>query len=175
VIVQLCARRWNFEWAVNRRAVEGLGGMAIEGVIICAVGTLSLGAIGANVGPLIILALAASGWSVFVTLVIGRRIFPQHWFEHSIPEFGESQGMLACGFVMLDMVDPKRQTDVVRGYSYRQIITRPILGGGFVTALSVPLIDRFGLPAFAIAAAAITVALIAWGMGRRARAIAVGG
>ena len=166
VIVQLCARRFDFEWAVNRRAVEGLGGIAIDGVIICAVGTLSLGAIGANIGPLIIMAVAAIGWSVFVTLVIGRRIFRQHWFEHSIPEFGESQGMLACGFVMLDMVDPSRQTDVVRGYSYRQIITRPILGGGFMTALAVPLIDRIGLPAFTIAAAAVTVALIAWGIKR---------
>jgi hypothetical protein len=38
VIVQLCARRFDFEWAVNRRAVEGIGGMAIDGVIICAVG-----------------------------------------------------------------------------------------------------------------------------------------
>src|SRR5262245_17954206 len=166
VIVQLCARRYNFEWAVNRRAVEGIGGMAIDGVIICAVGTLSLGAIGAYIGPLIILAIAAIGWSVFVTLVIGRRIFRQHWFEHSIPEFGESQGMLACGFVMLDMVDPSRQTDVVRGYSYRQIITRPILGGGFMTALAVPLIDRIGLPAFTIATAAVAGALIAWGIKR---------
>jgi glutamate:Na+ symporter, ESS family len=166
VIVQLCARRYDFEWAVNRRAVEGLGGIAIDGVIICAVGTLSLGAIGANIGPLIIMAVAAIGWSVFVTLVIGRRIFRQHRFEHSIPEFGESQGMLACGFVMLDMVDPSRQTDVVRGYSYRQIITRPILGGGFMTALAVPLINRIGLPAFTIAAAAVTVALIAWGIKR---------
>src|SRR5215467_2622387 len=166
VLVQLCARRYDFEWAVNRRAVEGLGGMAIDGVIICAVGTLSLGAIGAYVGPLIILAAAAIGWSVFVTLVVGRRIFRQHWFEHSIPEFGESQGMLACGFVMLDMVDPSRETDVVRGYSYRQIITRPILGGGFMTALAVPLIARFGLPAFTIATAAITLALIAWGTKR---------
>ena len=92
--------------------------------------------------------------------------FRQHWFEHSIPEFGESQGMLACGFVMLDMVDPSRETDVVRGYSYRQIITRPILGGGFMTALAVPLINRIGLPAFTIAAAAVTVALIAWGLRR---------
>lgn len=166
VIVQLCARRYNFEWAVNRRAVEGLGGMAIDGVIICAVGTLSLGAIGAYVVPLIILAIAAIGWSVFVTMFIGRRIFPRHWFEHSIPEFGESQGMLACGFVMLDMVDPSRQTDVVRGYSYRQIITRPILGGGFITALAVPLIERWGLPVFTIIAATITAALTAWGMKR---------
>ena len=155
VLVQLCARRYDFEWAVNRRAVEGLGGMAIDGVIICAVGTLSLGAIGANVGPLLILAAASIAWSVFLALVIGRRVFPQHWFEHSIAEFGESQGMLACGFVMVDMVDPSRQTDVVRGYSYRQIITRPILGGGFMTALAVPLIDRFGPPAFTIATALV--------------------
>jgi hypothetical protein len=75
------------------------------------------------VAPLIILAVAAIGWSVFLT-------------------------------------------DVVRGYSYRQIITRPILGGGFVTALAVPLINRFGLPAFTIAAAAMTAALIAWGIKR---------
>src|SRR5262247_1301050 len=166
VLVQLCARRYKFEWAVNRRAVEGLGGIAIDGVVICAIGTLSLTPLGANIGPLIILAIAAVGWSVFVTLVIGRRIFPQHWFEHSVAEFGESQGMLATGFVMVDMVDPSRQTDVVRGYSYRQIITRPILGGGFMTALAVPLIHLFGLPVFTIATAAVTVGLTVWGIKR---------
>ncbi|HWK48926.1 MAG TPA: sodium/glutamate symporter [Steroidobacter sp.] len=166
VIVQLCARRYNFEWAVNRRAVEGLGGIAIDGVIVCAVGTLSVGAIGAHIGPLIVLAIASIGWSIFMTLVVGRLIFPKHWFEHSIAEFGESQGMLACGFVMVDMVDPARQTDVVRGYSYRQIITRPIVGGGFMTALSVPLIDLWGLPAFTIACTTVTAALTAWGIRR---------
>jgi hypothetical protein len=35
-----------------------------------------------------------------------------------------------------------------------------------MTALAVPLIDRVGLPAFTIAAAAVTGALIAWGMNR---------
>jgi ESS family glutamate:Na+ symporter len=166
VLVQLSARRFNFEWAVNRRAVEGLGGIAIDGVVICAIGTLSLDPLGANIGPLAILAIAAVVWSIFVAMIIGRRIFQQHWFEHSIAEFGESQGMLATGFVMVDMVDPSRQTDVVRGYSYRQIITRPILGGGFMTALAVPLIAGIGLPAFTIAAAAVTVAMIAWGITR---------
>jgi hypothetical protein len=54
-------------------------------VVICAIGTLSLGAIGANIGPLIIMAVVAIGWSVFVTLVLGRRMFRQHWFEHPSP------------------------------------------------------------------------------------------
>jgi len=166
VIVQLCAMRSGFEWAVNRRAVEGLGGIAIDGIVICAIGTLSLAALGANIGPLIILSLASVAWSVFLALVIGRRIFPLHWFEHSIAEFGESQGNVATGFVMVDMVDPARQTDVARGYSYRQLITRPIIGGGFVSALAVPLIASWGLPAFTIVATAITLALITWGSRR---------
>jgi hypothetical protein len=43
-----------------------------------------------------------------------------------------------------------------------------VVGGGFVTALAVPLIDVFGLLAFTIGAAAITVALTVWGMRRGA-------
>jgi hypothetical protein len=39
-----------------------------------------------------------------------------------------------------------------------------------VTALAVPLIDRMGLPAFTIAAAAIAGALTVWGMKRAGRA-----
>ncbi|HEY0938612.1 MAG TPA: sodium/glutamate symporter [Steroidobacter sp.] len=171
VLVQLFATRFSFQWAVNRRAVEGLGGIAIDGIVICAIGTLSLGALGANLGPLILLAIASVAWSIFLALVIGRHIFPRHWFEHSMAEFGESQGNVATGFVMLDMVDPARNTDVARAYSYRQLITRPIVGGGFLTALAVPLIDLWGLAMFTIIAVTITVGLVLWGM----RRVAVGG
>jgi hypothetical protein len=41
-----------------------------------------------------------------------------------------------------------------------------MLGGGFITALAVPMIDRIGLPAFTIAAAAIAGSLIVWGIKR---------
>jgi ESS family glutamate:Na+ symporter len=166
VLVQLCAVRFNFEWAVNRRAVEGLGGLAIDGIVICAIGTLSLAALGDSIGPLLVLAVASVAWSVFVAMVIGRRLFVRDWFEHSIAEFGESQGNVATGFVMVDMVDPARTTDVVRGYGYRQLITRPLIGGGFITALSVPLIAAWGLPVFTIVTVAITVALTIWGIRR---------
>jgi glutamate:Na+ symporter, ESS family len=51
VLVQLAAVRYGFAWAVNRRAVEGLGGLSIDGIVICAIGTLSLSALGDNIGP----------------------------------------------------------------------------------------------------------------------------
>lgn len=167
VIVQLCAVRFKFEWAVNRLAVEGIGGLAVDGIVICAIGTLSLGALGANLGPLLVLAIGSIAWSVFVALIIAPRVFAENWFERGLAEFGESQGNVATGFVMIDMVDPDRRTDVVRAYSYRQLLTRPFLGGGFVTALSVPLIASWGLPVFTIVMLVAAVALTVLGMRRR--------
>ncbi|HEY1292079.1 MAG TPA: sodium/glutamate symporter, partial [Chloroflexota bacterium] len=166
VLVQLAAVRSGFGWAVNRRAVEGLGGLSIDGIVICAIGTLSLAALGNNLGPLVILAVASVAWSIVVVLVIGRRIFERDWFERSIAEFGEGQGNVATGFMMVDMVDPTRQTGVARGYSFRQLFTRPLIGGGFISALSVPLIAVLGLPIFTILTLAIGVGLTIWGMRR---------
>ncbi len=164
VLVQLAAARFHFESAINRQAVEGLGGLSVDGIVMCAIGTLSLAALGSHIGPLLILAVASVGWSVFVTMVLGPRVFPQNWFEHSLAEFGESQGNVATGFMMVDMVDPARVTNVATAYSYRQLITRPILGGGFVTALAVPLIAAWGLPAFTLVTTGVTIALTIAGM-----------
>jgi glutamate:Na+ symporter, ESS family len=168
VLVQLAAVRFGFGWAVNRRAVEGLGGLSIDGIVICAIGTLSLGALGRNIGPLLILAVASVAWSTVLVFVIGRRVFERDWFEHSIAEFGEGQGNVATGFMMVDMVDPARQTGVVRGYSFRQLFTRPLIGGGFISALSIPLIAALGLPIFTIVAVVVTIGLTVVGVRRAA-------
>ncbi|CAN5703131.1 sodium/glutamate symporter [soil metagenome] len=173
VVVQLAAVQFDFEWAVNRRSVEALGGLSVDGIIICAIGTLSLAALGDNLGTLLVLAIASVVWSVFMTLVVGKRLFAKDWFEHSIAEFGESQGNVATGFMMVDMVDPARQTNVVRGYGYRQLITRPFLGGGFVTAVAIPIIAAWGLTVFTIAAAAIAIGFALWGFSLRNKSVSV--
>ena len=46
------------------------------------------------------------------------------------------------------MVDPQRRTSTADDNGYKQLVYEPILGGGLITALSVPLITEFGLPAF---------------------------
>jgi ESS family glutamate:Na+ symporter len=167
VLVQLCAVRFDFEWAVNRRSVEALGGLSVDGIIICAIGTLSLAALGDNLGTLLVLAVASVIWSIVVTIVVGKRLFARDWFEHSIAEFGESQGNVATGFMMVDMVDPARQTNVVRGYGYRQLITRPFLGGGFITAVAVPIIAAWGLTIFTVGTAVIALGFAIWGFSMR--------
>jgi ESS family glutamate:Na+ symporter len=52
----------------------------------------------------------------------------------------------------------------------KQLFYEPILGGGILTALSVPLILGVGSLAFGIASAVATAALIIWGISRNRRA-----
>jgi ESS family glutamate:Na+ symporter len=54
----------------------------------------------------------------------------------------------------------------VTGYGYKQLFYEPFLGGGILTAMSVPLILGVGSLAFGIASAATTVGLIIWGVVR---------
>jgi len=105
-------------------------------------------------------------------LVLGPRIHRRNWFEHSLADFGQSQGNVATGFVLADMADPKRQSASATAYGYKQLTYEPILGGGLLTALSVPIIMAVGSLPFAIASSVITLALITWGVRRRPRSAA---
>ena len=52
----------------------------------------------------------------------------------------------------------------------RAALYEPFLGGGMLTALSVPLIISTSSLTFGIASAAVTAGLIIWGMARNGRA-----
>jgi ESS family glutamate:Na+ symporter len=73
--------------------------------------------------------------------------------------------------VLADMVDPQRRTSTANNYGYKQLLYEPFLGGGLLTALSVPLIAQFGLPAFTITSLALTAVFGVWGMRRRDRRV----
>lgn len=76
---------------------------------------------------------------------------------------------VATGFILADMADPEGQTNVVTAYGYKQLTYEPILGGGLITAFSIPVIMEFGSLAFGIVSALVTVALVVWGVLRTRR------
>ncbi len=108
------------------------------------------------------------GWSVVSLLWWGRLFHRRNWFEHAIADFGQSQGNVATGFVLADMVDPQRRTSTANDYGYKQLPYEPFLGGGLLTALSVPLISDWGLVPFTVTAVALTAVAWFWGTRRRA-------
>jgi ESS family glutamate:Na+ symporter len=55
-------------------------------------------------------------------------------------------GMTATGLLFAQMVDPKSRTNTVEAFGYKQLLFEPLMGGGVMTALSMPLIIMLGLP-----------------------------
>lgn len=136
-------------------------------ILIALVLLESLATLGANIPALVTFTLIGACWSVVAVLWIAPRIHGVRWFEPGVADFGQSQGNVATGFILADMADPKRQTNAATAYGYKQLTYEPLLGGGIITALAIPLIADVGLMPFAVASAIITVALAAWGMLRR--------
>ncbi|MDR1197355.1 MAG: hypothetical protein LBL08_03760 [Candidatus Nomurabacteria bacterium] len=103
--------------------------------------------------------LAASFWILFVsgviwivsaTLFLARRMFIAHWFTNAIISFGQAMGMTATGLLFAQMADPQQKTGAVEAFGYKQMLFEPLMGGGLVTAMSMPLILLLGLPAWTI-------------------------
>jgi ESS family glutamate:Na+ symporter len=103
-------------------------------------------------------------------LWLAPRFFPEHWFDRGIADYGQSQGNVATGFILAEMADPAHTTNAASGYGYKQLFYEPFLGGGILTALSVPIILGIGSLAFGIASVAATAGLIVWGIRRNRHA-----
>lgn len=166
-VVQWVATRTGQAHKIDKRSVAGISSVALDALLVCAIGTMSLTVLGSNVPAILIFTVIGVLWSTVALLWLGRRFHPTHWFEHAIADFGQSQGNVATGFVLADMVDPERRTSTADDYGYKQLPYEPILGGGLLTAMSVPLITGIGLPAFTIASFVLLALVGVWGMRRR--------
>ena len=164
--VQLALSWTDHEHLVERRTVNDITGLSLDLLIAAAIGTLSLATLGANVPSILILTALSVAWSVAGLLCLGPRFFPAHWFNRGIADYGQSQGNVATGFILAEMADPAHTTGAAMGYGYKQLFYEPFLGGGMLTALSVPLILSIGSLSFGLASAAIATGLIVWGVVR---------
>lgn len=162
-IVQAAAVRLGFAHRIDRRAVMGLSSLALDALVVCAIGTMSLAALGSNIPAVLVFTVLGVFWSVLALGWLGPRFHRGNWFEHAIADFGQSQGNVATGFVLADMVDPKRRTSAANDYGFKQLPYEPLLGGGILTALAVPFITDVGLLPFTIVSGVVTVALGLWG------------
>ena len=130
--------------ALDRQMISKIQGMALDFLIVSAMATLTLSALAANWQPLLILILAGLIWNVAAFLILAKRMIPSFWFERGIGDFGQSLGMTATGLLLMRVVDPDRETPAFDAFGYKQLLFEPFVGGGLVTAISVPLIVAFG-------------------------------
>lgn len=155
MIAQIIWRRLGFK--VVREVVDLITTLTLTLLIMAAIGTMSLEFLVHD--GIVFALLYATGvlWILFVFFVLARRMFRRYWFQNAIISFGQGMGMTATGLLFAQMVDPKNRTNAVEAFGYKQLMFEPLMGGGIVTALSMPLIILLGLPLFTAICACIVI------------------
>ena len=166
--IVLTVRRWSH--LISRTTVNQTSGFALDLLITAAIATLSLSTLGDNVVPFVLMAVVSVAWSTAALLWLAPRFYGPRWFERAIGDFGQSSGTVASGFMLIDMSDPQQQSGARDSYGYKQLLFEPFLGGGLLTALSIPIVNRIGLIPGLIGAIVLTALTIGLGV-RRGRSV----
>lgn len=144
VVLQLVLDRIPRERRVDRHLVNRISGTALDLIIVAAIGTLSLEAIGGNAGALAVLAIGGIAWNVGAFLLLAPRIVPAYPYERGLGDFGQSMGMTVTGLLLMRVADPSNRSGGIEAFGYKQLLFEPVVGGGLFTAASIPLIAQFG-------------------------------
>jgi glutamate:Na+ symporter, ESS family len=144
---------------IDRELMNRISGLSLDVVIVAALATLSLEAIGGDLVPFLLLAVAGITWNVAAFLFIAPRIIPKDWFARGSGDFGQSMGMTVTGLLLMRIADPPNRSGALEAFGYKQLLFEPVVGGGLFTAASLPLIYQFG-PGWILALC--SVLLVVW-------------
>ncbi len=164
IAIQIVLDRTGRGELIDRRLVLALQGLALDLLIVTAIATLSLVAIGRHLVPFLLLAVAGTVWCVFCFFVLARRYMGKWWFERAIADFGQSMGMTASGLLLLRVSDPTGRSPALSSFGYKQLFFEPVVGGGLFTASAIPLIVGFGPWPILTLSAAIMLFWVALGL-----------
>ncbi len=144
VIVQLLGDTLGYARFIDRKIMNRISGCSLDILIVAALGSLSLAAIGTHAGAFIILAAGGIIWNLFGFFVLARLLFPSNWVSNGLANFGQGMGMTVIGLLLIRMSDPHNRSGAMEAFGYKQLLFEPIVGGGLFTAASLPLIYQFG-------------------------------
>jgi glutamate:Na+ symporter, ESS family len=99
---------------VSRRLMNRISGASLDLLIVGAVATVSLQAIGTHLAPFLLLAGAGILWSLSAVLFLAPRVVPTYWFERAAGDFGQSMGVTVTGLLLMRVADPPNRSGALR-------------------------------------------------------------
>jgi ESS family glutamate:Na+ symporter len=146
--VRLLLERTDTAALASARIQNRISTLAADLLIAAATACLDLTSLSLLWRPLLVLGVAGLLWNLLVVLVPGRWMLPDPWFPRGLVDFGQSTGVAASGLLLLNMVDPLDENDVLTPFSIKQLLLQPFVAGGVVTVVAPLAVSRWGLPAW---------------------------
>ena len=145
LIVSAALEKFRLLRFVDLKTLRIISAMALDLLIITAIGTMSLSSIGHNLLSFVMLAAAGVAWVLIAFFTLAPRFFHKHWFEYGLTDVGQAMGMTATGLLLNRLVDPLNRTGARESFAYKQLAYEPFMGGGILTVMAVVMIGEFGL------------------------------
>lgn len=164
VLVQFIAEKTGYAHVIDEQIMLRIQGWALDFLVVAAIGTLSLEAIGSNIGTFLILGVAGVAFNVALFFFLAPRIIGRYWFERGIGDFGQSMGVTATGLILMRIVDPEAKSPAFEAFGYKQLVFEPFFGGGLVTALAIPIVYLSGPWPLFVALLVVFVAAVLIGL-----------
>jgi ESS family glutamate:Na+ symporter len=164
VLVQLLLGRIVDYQMLDRGMINRIQGVALDVLIVAAIATLSLSTIADYLVPFLLMSVAAIGWNLFAFFVLAPRMMPNYWLERAIGDLGQAMGLSAAGLLLIKLADPENASPAKEGFSYKQLMLDLIVGGGLMTAASVPLIHALGPVVMLIVTSVVTIGWLLLGL-----------
>jgi hypothetical protein len=130
VALQLVLDRLGRRQVVDRNLINRIAGAALDLIIVSALGTLSLDAIGGDVAAFTLLAVAGIAWNVGALLLLAPRIVPEYAYERGLGDFGQSMGTTVNGLLLMRIADPANRSGGLEAFGYKQLLFEPVAGAG---------------------------------------------
>jgi len=154
VAIQVVLDRTGRARRIDRKLINRISGASLDLLIVSALATISLAALGTHIVPFLLLAVAGIVWNLLAFLLLAPWLFKEHWVPYGLANFGQCMGMTVIGLLLIRMADPADRTGAMHSFGYKQLLFEPVVGGGLFTAASLPLIAQFGpVPVLALTAA----------------------
>jgi len=142
--VQKVAVKLHLDDLISRNQIRFISNVALDILIVAALGSLSLDTIAYNIYPLLILAGVGVFYNLMVYFLLARKLFSNNWQSRGLGELGQSMGTTAIGLILLKRKS-KSSSEIINAFSYKQPFYEPIVGGGLITAIALPLIAQLGV------------------------------
>lgn len=163
IIIQLIFTKYDKYETIDRGLINRIQGLALDILIVSALATLALSVLGTYFVPFIILSVGGILLNVFGFIYLAPRMIPSYWFERGMGDFGQATGVAATGLLLMKVADPDNKSPAMTAFGYKQILFEPMVGGGLITAASVPLIFQFGPVPFFIGVCILMI--LSWAVG----------
>ena len=119
LIVQKLSALTGVDKYYDKKTFDRIMGFALDILIVSAIASLRLDLFLQNIVPFTILMVVGMIWLLFMVFIIAPKMFPEHWCERSITEFGMQSGVTAIGLVLLRLVDPDYKTGTAEAFGLK--------------------------------------------------------